>query len=146
MTQADYEPFCRLLKEAAEYFRDTQPLTDARIAIYWESLSGYDFDRIVKAMGSLYASRKYDGLPKAGDIREVMTPAWREPDKEPPLTWAECEGNSAKARFLRYLLLTGKWKELGDRWAAMFAEWKAAGQPMPNNVQKRSILKSMEGQ
>ena len=146
MEQSEYEKFVALLTEGAEYFRDNQPLTEARIAIYWKALAGYEFDRILKAFNALYESRKFDGLPKAADILECIRPEWKEPAKPEPLTSAELEGTSAAWRFNRYLVSMGKWKDLGaDRdgysWRKLFEEWKAQGQPAPVGGQQRPMLK-----
>lgn len=147
MTRDDYDNFVTMLTEAAEYFRDSQPLTDARIAIYFQSLQGYEYARVERAMVSLFGSRKFDGLPKVGEIVAAMVTEYKEQEKPAPLTWADLEGTSASARFTRYLIVSGKWREIGEDptggiWRNKFEQWKTAGQPMP--PKGATILKGME--
>ena len=150
MIEKDRDSFIQLLKQAALIFADLRPITGPLIATYWDVLYPYQIADISDAFDAMYHTRTYKGLPMPAEIRQAVHVTPPEIERPPELTFAELEGNSAKFRFCRYLMQTGKWREIGDdphgrKWRGMYEAWESAGQPMPAKTErKRGLLKGME--
>ena len=147
MIEKDKQQFAQFLSQAALVFADTRPITPILIGTYWDVLRPYRIEDISEAFDALYHTKTFRGLPLPAEIRNAVHVTPPEPEKPPALTWADLEGTSASARFTRYLIVSGKWREIGDDptggiWRNKFESWKTAGQPMP--PKNATILKGME--
>jgi len=141
--------FAQLINQAALVFADTRVIGKDLLRAYWDVLHSYRIEDISDALDRLYQTRTFRGLPMPAEIKAVVHVTPPEPDRPALLTFAELEGNSARFRFCRYLMLSGEWKNLGDdpegrKWRGLYEQWESAGQPMPSRISGKSILKGME--
>ena len=147
MKEQDKKSFVALLTQASLVFADTRTIGPDLVKVYWDVLYPYNLTDISEAFDALYHTKTFRGLPLPAEIRNAVHVTPPEPEKPAPLTWADLEGTSAAARFTRYLIVSGKWREIGEDptggiWRNKFEQWKTTGQPMP--PKGATILKGME--